>query len=406
MQQPWFNVREPHILFLAGFPNKGQYLDLILLPSRSPISSAGPKRVGDSSPERTPDPKRARLPVSTPSDSSPSRAENSSPAASTSMNSARPHSASERIPQQLDHGEQNDKETQSLENTVAEALAGAEAQDAAQVDRALLSQKYKAAFSALQQSQYVQAARAAQRMGANVNANLAAPTAPPGLGPHQPPPHAQPLSAAKQESYPASETSMQNEIQAMQNRTATAPQHTVGASHIPQHPTLPPQLLAQMQNMMERQQQSRATRPQGPMAPGSMPFPPPGVGTEQTSEGAALPDRSMAGSGWQGVLSWAGSDVATQGRKEVRAQVVAAPQPGAELYVSPPCAILQRLISPFYSVNPILGQTCYNSHRVEIQRSRRLSYKPGYAEPLPRYVVSKATVEEPIPRRTRPIFRV
>jgi hypothetical protein len=84
-----------------------------------------------------------------------------------------------------------------------------------------------------------------------------------------------------------------------------------------------------MQKMMEQQQlqQQRANRPPSLLASG--PMPPQNMIVDQTSGVPA--ERQASSSGWQGVLSWAGFDVTTQGRKEVRAQVAAIPQGGADL---------------------------------------------------------------------------
>jgi hypothetical protein len=109
-----------------------------------------------------------------------------------------------------------------------------------------------------------------------------------------------------------------------------------------------PQMAAQAQNMMVR--------------PPSSSHPPPQQQKQQQSQGGM-----MNGGKWQGVLSWTGFDAATQGRKEVHAQVVAIPNEGADLYVDLSfwlgcCRIFVEQasgdVANYFSIDALSGTCC------------------------------------------------
>jgi hypothetical protein len=83
-----------------------------------------------------------------------------------------------------------------------------------------------------------------------------------------------------------------------------------------------PQLAAQMQKLLEQ----RGNRP-GPVL-GQ--HPEHGQSSAPATAAQAQAPHSNNKVVWQGVLSWTGFDAATQGRKEVHAQVMASVQPGSE----------------------------------------------------------------------------
>jgi hypothetical protein len=261
------------------------------------ITIEAAKRPADTpNPERTPDPKRARLSHPHPSEAPPRQTPITAPPPAPTIPPI-PQLSMGGTPQQfLEAIRQADKNLHILDQAIKDARAKGDNEQVERLtkERGLMlvrSQRGKAALAALKQSQLL----AAQNAAAN--------------GEGQKPSLAQPYPLPMENVGGTRTTPVPPSL------VPFPPQQGVPSSHgmqVPTQQSVSPQMAAQMQKMMARPSSSHPLPPQ-----------------QQKQQ---QPQSGMLNVGkWQGILSWTGFDAATQGRKEVHAQVIATPQEGADL---------------------------------------------------------------------------
>jgi hypothetical protein len=264
------------------------------------LTIEAPKRPADTpNPERTPDPKRARLSHSHPPAEVPPHqahiAAPAPPAPTVAPISQQPISGTTQ--QFLEDIRRADKSLQILDQAIKEARAKGDNEQAERLAKErgvilLRSQRGKATLAAFKQSQVL----AMQNSAANAEGQKS------GLAPPYP--------------VPMENVGGSRSTPAPSLVPFPLPQQGMPSSHgmpVPTQQSVSPQMVAQMQKMMAR-------------PPSSSHSLPPQQQKQQQPHGG------MNNGGWQGTLSWTGFDAATQGKKEVHAQVVATPQEGADLY--------------------------------------------------------------------------
>ena len=264
----------------------------------------------------------------------------------------------EKLQQIFDHFRSLDVQIQQLRAAANEAFQAGRTEDANRLreeaqQRAVMLAKSKNTVQKMIVAQHASVVNAAHSQGSGQNQNqnqgqgqnqnqnqiqsqnhkiavANAPAAANGLVPHNA--SSNPQQATPSNNPPVMSAPMQHAIadaqafaRIMQSR-GLQPQNllSAGASQ-PGHqmpPQISPEITAQMQKLMEQQ---RAQQPQQntPQRTGSQPIAPTGALQNMAPNIAGSGRMVNTPNKWHGMLSWAGKDTITQGRKEVKTAVVA-----------------------------------------------------------------------------------